>query len=245
MTPHAAVALLLGTAIGAAPLHAQVVDAMPAERALATRGELEALARGASGDDRARIMTRLSAGDFQPGDRIVLAIDSEPALSDTFVVSTERMLPLPSPVGADIPLAGVLRAELQNHVRTALARYLQHATVRAWPLVRLSIQGEVAHAGIYGVPADAVLSDAVMAAGGTTQDADIGRVRVEREGEPIWTGSLQHLVGAGATVDKAGLRDGDQLVIPRLRETDVRDQLRFAWVLVSLIGGIYGLTRVF
>ena len=210
-----------------------------AERALATRAELQAL----SGHSAAA-RERLTRGDFRAGDRVVLAVEGEPALSDTFTVLASSEILLPPPVGNAVSLRGVLRSELDAHMRQELARYLQRAAVRAQPLIRLSVQGEVGRAGIYHVAPDGVVADAVMAAGGTTASADIRNVRVERAGESVWEGNLQQLDGTGRTIEEARLCDGDQLVIPRRREGSFERDIRFFAVIVTLVGGIYGLTRI-
>src|SRR5690348_15797804 len=61
----------------------------------------------------AAIRTRLSDRDFQPGERIWMRVDSEPALSETTTVTTAGTVALPSPVNHEIPFRGVLRSELQ------------------------------------------------------------------------------------------------------------------------------------
>ena len=229
----AAVLLVLAPAA-----RAQVPDSA-AERALATRAELQALSAHS-----AAARERLTRGDFRTGDRVVLAVEGEPALSDTFTVLASSEILLPPPVGNVVSLRGVLRSELDAHLRQELARYLQRAAVRAQPLIRLSVQGEVTRAGIYHVAPDGVVADAVMAAGGTTATADIKNVRVERAGESVWEGNLQQLIGTGRTIEEARLCDGDQLVIPRRRDGSFERDIRFFAVIVTLVGGIYGLTRI-
>src|SRR5213596_640664 len=79
------------------------------DRPLATRQVLETAAGQleAKGDSQraAAIRARLADGDFQPGDRVLLRVDSEPALSDTFTVTPGRTLALPAPVNRDVPCA--------------------------------------------------------------------------------------------------------------------------------------------
>src|SRR3989442_925667 len=98
-------------------------------------------------------------------DRPRLAVEGEKELSDTFTVGPGRLLPLPG-IG-DVPLEGVLRTELQAYLTRRLAQNLNDPVVRAQAFVRLSIQGEVTRPGYYGIPAEALLSAALMAAGGT------------------------------------------------------------------------------
>ena len=190
------------------------------------------------------IRARLAAGDFAVGDRIWLVVQGEKELSDTFAVGPGRLLALP--VIGDVPLEGVLRSELQEYLTRRLARNLRDPEVRAQAFVRLSIQGAVARPGYYAIPAEALLSDALMAAGGTTQDAQLPKLTIERAGKPIWEGpELQQAIAAGRTLDDAGLMAGDQYFVPpRGRGASVGEVLRFTVLILSIPATIFGLSRV-
>jgi len=215
---------------------------------LASRAALEDTTRriAAAGDTlrAAAIRSRLEEGDFKPGERVWLRVDSEPALSDTFTVTPGRTLALPPPVNHEVPLRGVLRSELQTYLTQQLSQYLRAPAVRARALVRLSVQGGVVRPGYYAVPVDGVLSDALMAAGGTLPTAKPGKMRLDRGGERLLAGSdLAQAIAQGRTLDDLSLQDGDQLVVPK-EGPGVGDNLRFLWVIVSVTGGIIGLTKV-
>src|SRR2546425_200269 len=183
-------------------------------------------AKTAAAQEAAVIRRRLAEGDFKVGDRILLLVEGEPSLSDTFTVGLGSSLILPA-VG-EVSLVGVLRSELQNYLARRLGQNLRDPVVRARAYVRLSIDGAVARPGFYGVPADALLSDALMAAGGPTPEAQLGKLRIERAGRPIWEGrALQQAIAAGKTIDDAGLIAGDQYVLPRRGRTTPRHPLRF------------------
>src|SRR3989441_10111109 len=175
--------------------------------------------------EAAAIRTRLTRGDFRVGDRILLAVEGEPTLSDTFSVGLGGQLTLP--LIGNVPLEGVLRSELQDYLTRRLAQNLRDPEVRTRAFVRLSVQGAVTHPGYYGVPADALLSDALMAAGGTMQEANPGRLRIERDGKPSWGGqALQQAVPESRTLDGAGLVAGDQVIVPRRSGAPAGDVLR-------------------
>jgi protein involved in polysaccharide export with SLBB domain len=241
--------------VQAAPGHAQQAqDTILAHQPLATREALEALVQklgqNGSSDKSVRLLEmlreRLENGDFRPGDRVWLEVRAESALSDTFSVGPQRELRLPAPVVGTLSLQGVLRSEIEPHVAQFLARFIHSPDVRVRPLIRIAVQGEVKGAGIHGMPADAVLADALMAAGGTTPEADLKKMRVEREGETILDGDeLQRALSSGQTLEQAHLRDGDQIIVGRRRDGSIEGGLRFLWVVVSLAGGIYGLSRAF
>jgi protein involved in polysaccharide export with SLBB domain len=188
--------------------------------ALATRDYLKAeLARleRAGGQQAAAvaalIRTRLDSGDFQAGDRILLRVEGEPQLSDTFAVGPGPTLPLPQ-LGA-VPLRGVLRAELQGYLQEQVARYVRDPQVRARPLMRILVEGEVTRPGVYALSPEQPLADVITVAGGLTQRAKAAKLRVERGGTVIWSGErLQQALGAGRTLDQLSLRAGDRVFVP-------------------------------
>ncbi len=220
----------------------------------ATRPALEARAarleqaaqdgRADAAREAAAIRRRLADGDLKVGDRILLAVEGEKELTDTFTVGLGRLVTLP--LVGDVPVGGVLRSELQAYLTRRLAQNLRDPVVRAHAYVRLSIQGAVAHPGFYGVPAEALLSDVVMVAGGTTPEADMPKLRIERDGKPLWQGrALQRALAEGRTVDEAGLVAGDQYVLPRRGGSSVGDVLRFGGFVLTIPVTVYTLTKIF
>ena len=246
------VATLVGLLVAAVPAAGQDGDGTSALGLGATRQALEqraaALEQGpqtaGAVREAATIRNRLVRGDFRVGDRILLVVDGEAALSDTFTVGLGEQLTLP--LIGNVPLEGVLRCELQDYLARRLGQNLRDPDVRTRAFVRLSIQGAVTRPGYYGVPADALLSDALMVAGGTTQEANVARLRIERDGKPIWEGkALQRAIAEGRTLDGAGLVAGDQVIVPRRGGKTAGDVLRFGGVVLTLPITIYTLTKIF
>jgi polysaccharide biosynthesis/export protein len=150
---------------------------------------------------------------FRVGDRILLRVETDSQLSDTFTVSPGPALVLP--VIGNVPLAGVPRAEVERYLAQWIGRFLRDPVVRAQALLRLSILGEVTRPGFYAVPADAVLADAMMAAGGPTKDARFAALRIEREGTRLWSGgTLQEAIARGQTLEQMGVQSGDRIIVP-------------------------------
>lgn len=221
-----------------APLVAQEPGKI-VDRPLATRAELQAALQDAGASDVAvRIKTRLTEGDFRRGDRIALMVQAESTLTDTFTVESGAELMLPPPTTGSLSLKGVLRSELQSKLTQYISRFRNNPVVRAQPLLRIAVQGEVARGGIYAVPADAQLADALMAAGGTTEYAKANKVTISRNGKAFWEGSA-----FDTDLDALGLRDGDQIVVGSSRPGRGTDNLRTAALLISIAGGLYGLSR--
>lgn len=204
---------------GRGPISSPVVES-------ATRAELQALlldletaavggGPGTAGvvQQAERIRARLRDGDFRTGDAILLHVEGEDALSDTLVVSPGRVLRV-SGIGA-IPLTGVLRSELESHLTATLARYLKDPVIRTSLLIRLAVSGEVQAPGFYVMPRDALLSEALMTAGGPTREAAVEEVSIERGDERLWDADdVRTGIAEGRTLAHFDLRSGDRLVVP-------------------------------
>ena len=251
-------ALLLSSSVAAQQQTAPPSDSATAAKLNVTRDTLQAIlqridsANGSDstkGDQKVRalaqqIRARMSRGDFLPGDRIKLLVDSEPQLSDTFPIGPSQEVVLPI-VGV-VSLHGVLRAELQASMTRELGRFLRDPIVRATPLIRLSIAGEVARPGFYMMPPTAVLSDVVTAAGGTTQNAEVEKMYVQRGDDRLYEGqALQGLISEGRTLDDASIRPGDKFVVPTKNSDSVFYTVRTISILLSIPLTIYALTQVF
>jgi len=160
-----------------------------------------------------RIRQRLERGDFRLGDRIALSVRGEPELPDTVAVQTGPLITLP--LFGEIDLFGVLRSELEAHLTTALGRFITDPVVEATALTRLSVQGEVTRPGFYVVPADMLLSEALMLAGGPTTGADVDKLRVQRANEDfLQEDEVQAALVEGLTLDQLSLQAGDELILP-------------------------------
>lgn len=161
-----------------------------------------------------RVRDRLVNGDFRVGDRITLSVEGEPQLPDTVVVENGPKITLA--LFGDIALNGVLRSEIQTHLTDHLGRFINGPEVRAQALMRLSIQGQVGDPGFYVVPADILVSDALMTAGGPAPEADLEELRIERASATLIGGaSLQEAMRQGWTLDQLNLQAGDQIVMPQ------------------------------
>jgi len=179
----------------------------------------------------------------QVGDRLLLQVAGEQQLSDTFTVGEGPSITLPD-IGA-VALAGIRRADVELYLRQQLAKYLKHPDVRARVLIRLSILGEVEHPGFYAVPADLVLADAMMRAGGPTREAAMPKMRIERDRRVLWDGSrLQRALGENLTIDQLDLHGGDRVVVPVIEHHSTEGILRIVTLLVTIPAAIYGIKQL-
>lgn len=159
------------------------------------------------------IRQRLSQGDFQVGDRVWLRVEEQPTLTDTFRVNAGLGLDLPA-LG-EMPVRGLLRSELEPNLREYIGRFVRNPVVRAQPLIRLSVLGDVGSPGFYVLPSDVLVTDALMVAGGPARTAGLTKIRIERGGETIWGGeALQTAITEGRTLDQLSLQAGDRIVVP-------------------------------
>jgi len=214
-------------AAGVGPLRAQ--DPVDVRRAQATRVELEQAVvelekvvnspgyskgyRKAREGELQMVQQRLSHGDFQPGDEIDIAVVGEASLTGTFTVLQDRTISLPQL--PPISLQGVLRSEVRDYLATQIGRYLRDPQVTVQgSKIRLAIFGAVGNPGYFVIPADYLVSQAIMTAGGPSAGVEMEKSEVRRGGQVVIQGSeIQLAIEAGHSLDQLNLHGGDELVL--------------------------------
>ncbi len=187
----------------------------------------------------ALLKSRIEDGDLQPGDQVILSVLGEPTLTATFVVAPGRLLALPG-VG-DISLKGVLRSEVPAYLTTELKKYVKDPTVHAQTTMRLSFLGGVGRPGFYQVPAEQLIGDAIMAAGGPA-GVDPSDTKIERNGQDVLTKeSFRQAVIEGRTLDQLNLRAGDEVIVGGKRNMNPQGGT-FLRTILPLVGAITSLT---
>jgi polysaccharide export outer membrane protein len=182
------------------------------EQALASPAYSEGVKRGIRADAQ-QVRDRLRNGDFRVGDRIALYVQGEAELPDTVVVEAGPTVTLP--LFGQISLTGVLRSEISGHLTTALSRFIRDPVVRANALMRLAVVGEVARPGFYTMPAEILVGEALMVAGGPTSTAEIDDLRIDRGADRLLEGEeMREAVREGLTLDQLNLQAGDQIIVP-------------------------------
>jgi polysaccharide biosynthesis/export protein len=235
------VAALAAGVVAALPAGAQDVST-PARLAFATRAQLDSMARAAEAApansaraaEASLLRQRLARGDFGAGDRLIVRVEGQSALSDTFTVREGGRLPLPGI--ADVELDGVLRSEVQQRVRDEVARFIREPSVQVVPLLRVTVTGSVMRPGFYALPADTPLSDVVMAAGGPTGTADLAKVQLRRGATVLYPApQVSQLLRVGTTLDQAHLRAGDELLVGEKRPRNWSTVFQFITVGAGLL----------
>ncbi len=192
--------------------------------------------------EASRVRARLRDGDFKLGDRIVLSVQGEPNLPDTVPVVAGPMITLP--LFGDIPLEGVLRSEVEAHITQALSAFLRDPRVDAQGLMRVSVQGGVRAPGFYVVPADMLLSEAMMVAGGPAPTAELEDLRIERGVDVIMEGEeLQEALRGGLSLDQLNMQAGDQIVLPERGQGIFSNVALVVGLLTSITLAIVQLSR--
>ncbi len=212
----------------------------------------EAAARSTAYSERLRaearseadsIRARLKDGDMRAGDRLRLTVSDQLQLTDTFTVSAGPALVLP--VVGSVALGGVLRSELEGAVTSSVERVYRGAVVRVALLTRVAVIGGVARPGYYALPNDALVPDAISAAGGLTADGRLGGIYVERGQGRVWEpDSLQAGMRDGRTIADLGLQAGDRIVVPVAARQDTESTIRTVTYLLSLPLSLYALLQL-
>jgi protein involved in polysaccharide export with SLBB domain len=167
--------------------------------------------------------------DFQPGDRMIVVTRGDSLVVDTLTVQADGTVSLRG-VPA-IVLTGVPRSELRPYLAAQLHQYAKRDVIRADPLIRVGIVGEVAHPGYYRVPLATTLSDALMIAGGPTPQTDLTRISVRRgQRTVIGASSLRDAMVRGEYLGDLGVDAGDEIVLTPIPTKN--------WMLITQLGGL-------
>ena len=218
-------------------------DSIVSGRSMATRAELEALARSTSGAHQAEIQLRLTEGDFHAGDLIALHVIEDSTLTDTFTVRAGQTLKLPNV--PEFSVRGLLRSELQDFMAKKIAEYIRNPQVDALPLIRVAVTGAVNRPGFFNVPAEMPASDVVMAAGGPSARASLKKVEVHRGAEVVIPKSqMVTALAAGTSLDQLNIQSGDQFVVGE-QPGGLRGALQTVGLLAGVFSAIYFASRIF
>ena len=204
--------------------HAQTPGGGAESDAFESRAALEAAAANAEAQHRTGeallLRSRLTRGDFQDGDRIVVKLTGSAALvpnvmaqNDTSILRAGKVLQLNQM--ADLSLDGVLRSELNAKVSSHLARYFRDSSVKVTPLIRVAVVGQVRAPNFYYTTVDVLLSDMIVKAGGPAIGADwLGNVTIRRGAETIWSAKdTRTAMTDGISLERLSLRAGDEIYV--------------------------------
>lgn len=161
------------------------------------------------------VRRRLAEGDVRPGDRLLVRVGTDQMRGDTVVVT-----PAVGVVLAGIPelsLQGALLSELQVTLQGQVERFVRNAKVSIEPLRSVGILGAVTRPGYYLLPISGSATDAIMAAGGPTAEADPNGIIVRRGGKVRWTRTdMTAATQRQLSLASLGVETGDLITVDRL-----------------------------
>lgn len=158
-----------------------------------------------------RIQDRLENGDMQPGDMVRVQVGTDSILSGTYRVTEGRSIEVPT-VG-EIEVGGLLYSEVGERVRRSLGSVVRTPRIEVQPLVRVAVLGQVASPGYYDLSPTATISDALMAAGGPTQNAELQKTRLRKPEQGDDEGSTVRNL-TGRSLADLGVARGDEVFVP-------------------------------
>lgn len=165
-----------------------------------------------------------------PGDGIAVNVNRFPDLSFTANVNPEGNIT--APLLGTIFVKGLTLEEVQERLRIGFNRYVIDPVVivnlGAQRPVQVTILGEVAKPGFYPVASGQPrISNALLAAGGATNRADLRAVQVRRtliDGTVIEQRvDLFTPIANGGQLPDLRLEDGDAIVVPKLNVGEDQD----------------------
>ena len=213
-------ALRLGAMLGA--MLVALMFAAPTHDAAAQ----DAVAAAARTDSEPRVVGVLRAGDLL---RLHVFRDSE--LSGEYQIDAAGTVQIPG-IGV-IRAAGLTPSQVKERFAEGLrARGFSNPELAVYPLVRVSVLGEVRNPALYSVDPGTSLIQLVTLAGGPTERANLERTRVVREGRAFEVNLQSALSGSASGM--VVLNSNDLLYVPR-RSGFTRESLTFLLTTTSVV----------
>jgi len=170
---------------------------------------------------------------LRPGDVLKVTVWDAPTFSGEFEVAPDGTLR--HPLLNRVSVAGVPLDTVRARLVAFLRDYQREPALDLAPLVRVTVAGEVRSPGIYLLPPETSLADAIVKAGAATPLAKERSVALER-------GGRQYSFDPGATSLEQALRtvqSGDRLAVPRRRASNLQPYLTTILSLTAALGSAY------
>jgi protein involved in polysaccharide export with SLBB domain len=150
-------------------------------------------------------------------------------------------------------MRGVLRSEVRDYLTGAIGKYVKNPQVQIQgSYVRLSILGGVGKPGFYTLPADQLVSDAIMSAGGPVGNIELKKTIVRRNGKDVVPrGEVERAVQEGRSLDQLNVHGGDEIVVAASGGNSGtsgpgggRGVMGWLWPLQAVVSAVFLLSRV-
>jgi len=106
----------------------------------------------------------------------------------------------------------VLRSEADSVISEFLRRYIRDPQITVTPLIRVGVLGGVVRPGYYDVPAQSLLSEVIMGAGGVGATSRVDRTVVIRGNNTVLDSkAVNTAITNGSSLDLLNLQSGDNI----------------------------------
>lgn len=156
-----------------------------------------------------------------PGDQLDIIVYSAPELSRLLLVGPDGRVQMP--LAPAVMAANLTIEQLETNLETALASQLidpnVEITPRGFGSQRIFVGGQVSQPGIFELPGQIGVLEAVMMAGGPLETATTRKVVVVRRhpggGTMMKVVNINDVIHRGGQGDRQPLQRGDVIVVPR------------------------------
>lgn len=172
------------------------------------------------------------APSLQPGDTVRVVVWNRPEMSGSFLVGGDGTIR--HPLFSTVVVAGVPVSTAEARVAAVVARYQANPQVVVDALFRVGVGGEVRRPGLFSLPPETTIAQAVALAGGVTE---AGRAR---EARLLRRGSETRIDLTSPAAASAPIRSGDQIFVER-RTSVFREYVAPVGSLVAALAAVAGL----
>src|SRR5262245_22041123 len=164
-----------------------------------------------------------SSADYyllQPGDVVEISVWKEEGLDKQLLIRPDGGLSFP--IIGDLKVAGLAPVDVQHEIEQRLRKFLSDATVTVSVMEingnQFYVIGKVARPGAYKFDRALDVMQALSIAGGTTEFADVGDIRILRRGpdgkQRIFPFAYSDVTRGRHLEQNIVLQSGDTLVVP-------------------------------
>ena len=156
---------------------------------------------------------------IEPGNIVHITVLGYPELSKAVLVRQDGSTDYP--LLANVPIDGMNTHQLQDALYPIVARFVEHPklfiNIADQTQIKVTIEGQVARAGIYVIEGSSSLQGALAIAGGVTSMADLRNISIVRrdQGKDLNV-DLQHYFLNHESVTLPEIRDGDIIFVPTI-----------------------------
>ncbi|MAO64140.1 MAG: hypothetical protein CL666_04005 [Balneola sp.] len=183
---------------------------------------------------------------IRPGDEIEILVWEQPSFNTLTTVS--RLGTIAIPLVGEIIVAGLTQEQLKRELEGKLAEYIKGEmnltiSIRNTDILIVSVLGMVARPDNYPVVDQTSIFRILSTAGGTTEDANLKKVKLYRQTGPeeyVTLDLFEYLESGQMNSSTLLVRPGDIVYVPK-KENAVREMSEFLRDVIIL----FGIFRVF